>query len=146
MAAGDVPPARPIAVTARFGPSVQPVAGAGRARSDGVVEWWSELMESSWYLFDSGARQPAENMAWDEALLETAPARARPLLRFYAWSEPAATFGYFQKYQEVERMTSLRPLIRRPTGGGLVPHATDWTYSVVIPPTDAWYALSAIES
>ena len=47
--------------------------------------------------------------------------------RFYAWLEPAATFGYFQRFAEVERMTLLRPLLRRPTGGGLVPHAADWT-------------------
>lgn len=103
-------------------------------------------MRCHWYLLESGAGPPAENMAWDEALLETAASRAQPLLRFYAWTEAAATFGYFQKLQEVEQMTPLRPLIRRPTGGGVVPHAADWTYSVIVPPTDAWYALAAVES
>src|SRR5262249_11796081 len=68
------------------------------------------------------------------------------ILRFYSWSEPAASFGYFQKYAEVGKMTLLRPLVRRPTGGGLVPHDADWTYSAVFPPTDAWYELKAIES
>lgn len=85
-------------------------------------------------------------MAWDEALLENAAASGKPVLRFYGWTGPAATFGYFQKFADVERMTPLRPLIRRPTGGGLVPHDADWTYSVAVPPGDAWYALKAVES
>ena len=103
-------------------------------------------MTPAWFLLQSGSGQAAENMAWDEALLEAAPRLGQPVLRFYGWSEPAASFGYFQKYAEVERMTTLRPLVRRPTGGGLVPHDADWTYSLVFPPSHPWYALSAIES
>ena len=68
------------------------------------------------------------------------------MLRFYGWTEPAATFGYFQKYAEVERATQLRPLIRRPTGGGIVPHDADWTYSLVFPPGHEWHSLKAEES
>jgi lipoate-protein ligase A len=85
-------------------------------------------------------------MALDAVLLETAAALGQPVLRFYGWTEPAASFGYFQKYAEVAQATLLRPLVRRPTGGGLVPHDADWTYSVAFPPTDAWYALKAVES
>ena len=85
-------------------------------------------------------------MALDEALLEATTSLGRPVLRFYGWTEPAATFGYFQRYDDIARTTHLRPLIRRPTGGGLVAHDADWTYSVVIPPTHPWHALSAVDS
>jgi lipoate-protein ligase A len=100
----------------------------------------------TWFLLHGPRCTPAENMAWDEALLENTARLGRPVLRFYGWTEPAATFGYFQKFAEVERMTPLRPLIRRPTGGGLVPHDADWTYSVAVPPGDPWYALKAVVS
>ena len=85
-------------------------------------------------------------MALDEALLEAMPRLQRPVLRFYGWTEPAATFGYFQRFTDVERMTLLRPLIRRPTGGGIVPHNADWTYSLVFPPNHEWHSFKAEES
>lgn len=85
-------------------------------------------------------------MALDEALLEAATPLGRPVLRFYGWTEPAASFGYFQKFAEVERMTGLRPLVRRPTGGGLVSHEADWTYSLVFPAGHEWHTLRAAGS
>ena len=95
---------------------------------------------------NSGKCGAAFNMALDEALLENISQLGKPVLRFYGWTEPAATFGYFQKFSEVERAILLRPLIRRPTGGGIVPHDADWTYSFVVPPNHEWYSLKAIES
>lgn len=82
-------------------------------------------------------------MAVDEALLEASAAMGSPILRTYGWTLSAATFGYFQHHAEIEALTPLRPLIRRPTGGGLVSHDADWTYSVVIPPGHARYRVSA---
>ena len=99
-----------------------------------------------WYLLESVPGDHAFNMALDEALLQAVPRLGQPVLRFYSWTEPAASFGYFQKYAEVERMTLLRPLVRRPTGGGLVPHDADWTYSLAFPPGDDWYLLRATDS
>ena len=100
----------------------------------------------NWLLLNSGKCAAAFNMALDEALLENATRLGQPVLRFYGWTEPAATFGYFQKFSEVERATHLRPLIRRPTGGGLVPHDADWTYSAIFPPGHEWHLLKAEES
>src|ERR1041385_7266689 len=99
-----------------------------------------------WLLLASGAGGSAFNMAMDETLLEAMPRLLKPVLRFYSWTQEAASFGYFQKYSEIERMTHLRPLVRRPTGGGLVPHDADWTYSLAFPTGHPWYGLSARES
>lgn len=103
-------------------------------------------MSETWLLWQSGSGAPADNMAWDETLLLASERLGCPLLRFYGWTESAATFGYFQRYAEVETWTKLRPLIRRPTGGGLVPHEADWTYSLVFPPSHWWFQLRAEES
>ncbi len=94
----------------------------------------------------TGPGEPAFNMAFDEAMLLAMPRLARPILRFYGWNQPAATFGYSQKYADVEAVTLLRPLIRRPTGGGVVPHDADWTYSLAFPTNSNWYELKAEES
>jgi len=100
----------------------------------------------NWLFLNSGECGAAFNMALDEALLEAAARLGRPVLRFYGWTEPAASFGYFQKYMDVERSTHLRPLVRRPTGGGIVPHDRDWTYSLAFPPGHEWHSLKAEES
>lgn len=99
-----------------------------------------------WYFLNSGPCDAAFNMGLDEALMERVTDLGAPVLRFYGWIQHAASFGYFQHHAEIERATSLRPLVRRPTGGGLVPHDADWTYSLAFPATHEWYSLAATES
>lgn len=89
-----------------------------------------------------GEADAAINMAVDEALMQLIQ---RPVLRFYRWSEPAFTIGYFQKWTEVPEG---RPFARRYTGGGLVDHAADFTYSIIVPkehPLDARGTSSSYE-
>jgi lipoate-protein ligase A len=102
--------------------------------------------DTLWLLLRQGGNDADYNMALDEALLESAPDLGRPVLRFYAWRQAAATFGYAQRHADIERLTRLRPLVRRPTGGGLVPHDADWTYSLVFPAGHFWHRLKAVES
>ena len=99
-----------------------------------------------WFILQSGRGEAAWNMAVDEMLLEFSATIEAPVLRLYGWEQEAATFGYFQKYSEVAGWTDLRPLVRRPTGGGLVPHDRDWTYTVAAPPGSEWYRLRAEQS
>jgi lipoate-protein ligase A len=83
-----------------------------------------------WDLWRDDAHEPALNMALDEALLLTAAARGRPLLRFYEWDRPAVTIGYVQRFDAAPAGFAV---VRRPTGGGVVYHDHDLTYTVVVP-------------
>jgi len=90
---------------------------------------------------DEPSRSAAVNMAIDEALLETAEV---PTIRFYQWDHPALSFGYFGKFSEVSAHSTERDLVRRWTGGGIVFHGNDLTYSLVIPAADTAFSESAM--
>jgi len=94
---------------------------------------------TSWRLLIHGPDSPARNMAIDEALLREVRA---PVLRLYEWSVPAVSLGYFQP----AALAGERPFVRRYTGGGLVDHAHDVTYTIVLPRAHPWMELSMPES
>ncbi len=73
-------------------------------------------------------------MAIDEMLMETQrSANAAPTLRIYGWNETCYTLGYFQSIDEqTKRLSRDAKLIRRLTGGGLVRHGNDVTFSLNI--------------
>ncbi len=78
----------------------------------------------------------AENMALDFLLLQRYPQATHARFRHYGWHRSSCTFGYSQKLAFVRAaLPADEPLdlCRRPTGGGIVDHREDWTYSLVIP-------------
>lgn len=82
-------------------------------------------------------RPGCENMAVDRALLELAETGdTPPTLRFYRWSRPTISLGYFQKAREIDTQSeTVRKLdfVRRPTGGGAILHDDEITYSLTLP-------------
>jgi len=90
---------------------------------------------------EAGAHSAAINMAIDEALLESL---TLPAVRFYRWQSPALSFGYFGRFADVASYQSERDLVRRWTGGGIVFHGEDLTYSILIPANDAAFAESSM--
>jgi lipoyl(octanoyl) transferase len=90
----------------------------------------------------------AENMALDFLLLQRAPPPVAARFRHYEWRAPAFTFGYSQKIEFIRaRLPAGGPfdLCRRPTGGGLVDHRDDWTYTLIFPRGHAWEEMSAVQ-
>ena len=89
-------------------------------------------------LLETGAHDAAFNMALDEAVLEAVAAGSSPpTLRFYSWSPPAISIGYFQGMREELDLAACERLgveaVRRVTGGGAVFHDAEITYSLVVP-------------
>ena len=76
------------------------------------------------------------NMARDEALLAGCESDSTIALRFYAWSSPTISLGYFQDfaaYQRLEAPAGKLGVVRRTTGGGAILHDLEVTYSLVVP-------------
>lgn len=74
-------------------------------------------------------------MAVDEVLLESAAERHVASLRFYRWSKPTLSLGYFQSFGDSQRHPPSRncPLLRRQTGGGAILHDRELTYCLAVP-------------
>ncbi len=97
----------------------------------------SEIRDTSWRLIIDEAMPAAQNMALDEALLNSHSAGdSPPVLRLYRWHPGAISIGYFQSFgREVdEEACRARGFewVRRMTGGRAVLHHLELTYAVVI--------------
>ncbi len=101
------------------------------------------LFEKITLIHDAEPHAAALNMALDEALLLGAD---RPLVRVYRWAGPAVSFGYFGKYAPIAAAWPGRKLVRRMTGGGVVSHGEDITYSIIVPVAHSFAQCSARES
>ena len=77
---------------------------------------------------------PYRNMEEDLLLLYQNPIPEGILFRHYEWEFPCWTCGYSQKFEYVRECTGGNPdtIFRRATGGGIVPHHNDWTFSLVV--------------
>lgn len=86
-------------------------------------------------LIIDGAGDGGWNMAVDEALLLSAARQNVATLRFYGWSVPTVTLGYFQSYSDgdLHRSSANCPRIRRASGGGAIVHDRELTYSWTMP-------------
>lgn len=98
----------------------------------------SRAMNSAWRSVVQKANAAFMNMAVDEAvLMHCIGGRSAPTLRFYEWEKPSISFGYAMHAEAELNLSLCRerdvPVVRRMTGGGLVFHKCDITYSVVLP-------------
>ncbi len=92
---------------------------------------------------DSSRHAGPIHMATDELLLQES---STPILRLYRWSRPEVTFGYPQKWADVQPLTLSRPATRRWTGGGFVEHGDDLTIALAVPATENLATLRPTDS
>jgi lipoyl(octanoyl) transferase len=111
------------------------------AQNDSREDTAVRLFSSLHVYHDISPLSAAMNIAIDEALLEHATV---PSIRFYRWYSPALSFGYFGRFSDVADHAPKRDVVRRWTGGGIVFHGEDLTYSIVIPANDAAFGESSI--
>jgi len=104
-----------------------------------------------WRFIDTGPLDGCSNMAVDEALLNCFdPDSSRPVFRIYGWEPPALSLGRFQKGDEVLDRKICKDVdvavVRRITGGGVIYHSQELTYSIVCSTRNAPQSASIKES
>ena len=75
------------------------------------------------------------NMAIDDYLFQSLAKKPETYVRFYQWKRPTVSLGYSQRVENVVNLDFCRmhnvDLVRRITGGKLVLHHREITYSIV---------------
>ncbi len=86
-------------------------------------------------IIDRAPLKGSLNMAIDEYLFTSLDKRSGTCVRFYRWEKPTASLGYAQTVAKVLDLDYCLnhgvDVVRRPTGGKLVLHHREVTYSVV---------------
>lgn len=81
-------------------------------------------------IIDSGVQSASAQMHIDEVLLSEGV--THPLLRFYDWQGDAVTYGYFINPADWLKKVP-QNAGRRPTGGGLIFHEGDFSFTLALP-------------
>ena len=97
----------------------------------------------NWFLIvDPESHRGSLNMAVDEYLFTKLSGEPGTYLRFYSWKHPTASVGYSQRVNRVVDIEFCRKngldVVRRLTGGKLVLHHREITYSLSSSDTDTF--------
>ncbi len=93
-------------------------------------------VKSLWRVILSGNSSPYTNMAQDEALfLSFCKNESLPIFRIYGWMPAGFSFGFPQDIKEFLNIKECQkqniPYVRRMTGGSVIYHKNDISYSVI---------------
>ena len=101
-------------------------------------------------VIDTGVASAQVNMDIDRNLLNDLESDSEPIIHFYDWSNPSATYGHFiqpEKYLSMDAVNlNFLDLGKRPTGGGVIFHLSDLAFSVLIPSNHRLYSLNTLEN
>lgn len=93
-----------------------------------------------WRFLDSGALDGAEQMSLDAGLMDRARESGEAVLRVYGWARPTLSFGRHEsvrgRFDPLQLGCAGVGAVRRPTGGRVLLHDHEVTYSVTAPAAD----------
>jgi lipoate-protein ligase A len=108
---------------------------------------WEKESGPMWKIIDTGVLSAEENMRQDAAFLEDLDV---PTIHYYEWEVPSVTYGHFIRPSQFLNLSACEnkamQLARRPTGGGIVFHAWDFAFSVLVPATSNACSLNTLEN
>ncbi len=91
-----------------------------------------------------------EIMDRDRDLLETLHSEGEPILHLYEWEGPSLTYGHFidpKQHLDSQGVKKVGlQLGRRPTGGGMVLHTSDYAFSFLLPSGHAQFSINTLEN
>lgn len=103
-----------------------------------------------WKIVESGKASAVHHMETDTCLFEKLSREQTPILHFYEWEERWATHGIFVDPSRFIHMDQAERVgikfARRPTGGGIIFHLTDFAFSVIIPSNHKNYSLNTLQN
>ncbi len=103
-----------------------------------------------WEVIHSGSLPPDVIMKKDTFLLGTLDSHSKPIFHFYEWQTSSLTYGWFTNPRDFLKMDEIHRLnwkaARRPTGGGIIFHLTDFAFSVLIPSSHPRFSLNTLEN
>lgn len=102
-------------------------------------------------IFATKPSSAQENMDMDARLLEGIVNSLDPFLRFHNWSTPQVfTYGHFTRVESLLNFEEIQKrkiqTAKRPTGGGVVYHGTDLSFSFLLPSSNAYFSSDALEN
>jgi lipoate---protein ligase len=103
-----------------------------------------------WNVIFDGCDSAQNHMDKDKQLLDNISSLDQPILRFYEWKGPSATYGHFINPKDHLDFSGVEKwglsLGRRPTGGGIIFHLTDLAFSLLIPASHGSYSTNTLQN
>jgi lipoate-protein ligase A len=103
-----------------------------------------------WKIIDAGINSAGTNMRRDYELLKSLPSTREPILHLYSWIDDSATYGHFTKPEQHLDLSVCEEkklkLAKRPTGGGIIFHISDWAFSALVPADHSYFSLNTLEN
>lgn len=103
-----------------------------------------------WEILDTSLSSPEENMRIERELLINLETSQKPVLHLFEFENNSATFGHFidpfthLKREGVEKRGV--KLAKRPTGGGILFHLWDFTFSLTLPASHPAFSRNPLEN